>query len=116
MNENGSCFVQISEENAHHVKELMDEVFGVDNCCGLIAFQKTGGFAPMLLSSIFENGDRRRLTSQELFGEYPVLEGRRFQTSILVSAGASKYMLRNFKPKHDYTDFQKDYTDYKLQA
>ena len=30
LTESGSVFVQISDENLHHVKELMDEVFGVD--------------------------------------------------------------------------------------
>ena len=28
LRESGSCFVQISDENLHHVRELMDEVFG----------------------------------------------------------------------------------------
>ena len=27
----GSIFVQISDENVHHVRELMDEVFGAEN-------------------------------------------------------------------------------------
>ena len=31
LKENGSCFVQISEENVHHIRELMDEVFGAKN-------------------------------------------------------------------------------------
>jgi len=39
----GSVFVQISDENLHHVREVMDEVFGADNSCGLIVFQKTSG-------------------------------------------------------------------------
>ena len=29
LSESGSVFVQISDENVHHVRELMDEVFGV---------------------------------------------------------------------------------------
>ncbi len=29
----GSIFVQISDENLHHVRELMDEVFGAENFC-----------------------------------------------------------------------------------
>jgi adenine-specific DNA-methyltransferase len=41
----GSIFVQISEENLHHVRELMDEVFGSDNFAGLIGFVKTSGLA-----------------------------------------------------------------------
>src|SRR3990172_4490852 len=31
LTESGSVFVQISDENVHHVRELMDEVFGVSN-------------------------------------------------------------------------------------
>jgi adenine-specific DNA-methyltransferase len=39
----GSIFVQISDENVHHIRELMDEVYGAENFCGLIAFRKTAG-------------------------------------------------------------------------
>ncbi len=39
--ETGSIFVQISDDNVHHVRELMDEVFGAENACGVIAFRKT---------------------------------------------------------------------------
>jgi adenine-specific DNA-methyltransferase len=31
LHESGSIFVQISDENVHHVRELMDEVFGAGN-------------------------------------------------------------------------------------
>ena len=31
LTDSGSVFVQISDENVHHVRELMDEVFGVGN-------------------------------------------------------------------------------------
>ena len=31
LHESGSVFVQISDENLHHVREIMDEVFGVEN-------------------------------------------------------------------------------------
>ena len=36
----GSIFVQISDENLHHVRELMDEVFGPENFVALIPFRK----------------------------------------------------------------------------
>lgn len=36
----GSIFVQISDENLHHVRELMDEVFGGENFISLIPFRK----------------------------------------------------------------------------
>ncbi|MGO9437012.1 MAG: DNA methyltransferase [Terracidiphilus sp.] len=34
--------MQISDENLHHVIELMDEIFGSKNRCAIIAFKKTG--------------------------------------------------------------------------
>ncbi len=40
LTENGSCFVQISDENMHLVRSLMDEVFGSGNFCSFITFRK----------------------------------------------------------------------------
>jgi very-short-patch-repair endonuclease/DNA modification methylase len=37
----GSCFVQISDENVHLVRSVMDEVFGSENFCSLVSLQKT---------------------------------------------------------------------------
>ncbi|CAK0778457.1 adenine-specific DNA-methyltransferase [Gammaproteobacteria bacterium] len=45
LSESGSVFVQISDENLHHVKELMDEVFSSGNFVSVVAFQTTSGFA-----------------------------------------------------------------------
>ena len=39
----GSCFVQISDENVHLVRNVMDEVFGSENFVSLIVYQKTTG-------------------------------------------------------------------------
>ncbi len=41
LHESGSCFVQISDENIHHVRELLDEVFGPTNFVAQIAFTTT---------------------------------------------------------------------------
>jgi adenine-specific DNA-methyltransferase len=41
LTESGSCFVQISDENVHLVRNLMDEVFGSGNFVSLITLQKT---------------------------------------------------------------------------
>lgn len=40
--DSGSVFVQISDENVHHVRELCDEVFGSSNFISLITVRKTG--------------------------------------------------------------------------
>jgi adenine-specific DNA-methyltransferase len=39
----GSCFVQISDENVHLVRNVMDEVFGSENFVAQILYQKTTG-------------------------------------------------------------------------
>jgi adenine-specific DNA-methyltransferase len=41
LHESGSCFVQISDENVHLVRSLMDEVFGSENFVSQINFRKT---------------------------------------------------------------------------
>ena len=40
LTESGSIFVQIGDENVHRVRDLMEEVFGEENCIGLIWFRK----------------------------------------------------------------------------
>ncbi len=40
LTESGSIFVQIGDENVHRVRALMDEVFGAENCIGVIPFRK----------------------------------------------------------------------------
>jgi adenine-specific DNA-methyltransferase len=41
LTDSGSIFVQIGDENVHRAKDLLDEVFGSENFCSLITFQKT---------------------------------------------------------------------------
>jgi adenine-specific DNA-methyltransferase len=43
LNDSGSIFVQIGEENVHRVRVLLDEVFGADNFVSQITFKTTGG-------------------------------------------------------------------------
>ncbi|MGI2325243.1 MULTISPECIES: DUF559 domain-containing protein [unclassified Methylococcus] len=43
LSESGSVFVQISDENLHHVREVMDEIFGENHFISLITFAKTTG-------------------------------------------------------------------------
>jgi adenine-specific DNA-methyltransferase len=49
LSESGSCFVQISDQNLHHVREVMDEVFGPKNACSVITFSKTTSATSELL-------------------------------------------------------------------
>lgn len=45
LSPSGSIFVQMNVENQHLVRSLLDEVFGSDNFCGLITYQKTSGMS-----------------------------------------------------------------------
>ncbi len=52
LTESGSCFVQISDENVHLVRNLMDEVFGSENFVSLITVKKTGLIGQELLDGV----------------------------------------------------------------
>ncbi|MGI8431851.1 MAG: site-specific DNA-methyltransferase [Chthoniobacterales bacterium] len=52
LHESGSCFVQISDENVHLVRCLMDEVFGSGNFVSLITVQKTTSSTNPQLSNV----------------------------------------------------------------
>lgn len=55
LHESGSVFVQISDENIHIVRNIMDEVFGVKNFVNQISFLTTSGFETNTLSRIGDN-------------------------------------------------------------
>lgn len=50
--DSGSVFVQISDENVHHIREICDEIFGHQNFLSIIQFYTTGGFATNTLSRV----------------------------------------------------------------
>jgi adenine-specific DNA-methyltransferase len=52
LHNSGSIFVQISEENVHHVRELMDEIFGSQNYVNIVQFMKTAGLRSDFLSTV----------------------------------------------------------------
>ena len=125
----GSVFVQISDENMHHVRELMDELFGARNFVTIIQFAKTSGLeAADRVSSACDyllwyardseqfkyrqlwlqkthlrtsgynqvelpNGDRRRLSADEIDGSVPLPTGSKiFTLSDLTKPGpGSRY-------------------------
>lgn len=52
LNDSGSCFVQISDENVHLVRCILDEVFGSENFVSLITYKKTTGNRSVLIDNI----------------------------------------------------------------
>lgn len=51
LTESGSCFVQISDENVHLVRSIMDEVFGSANFISEIVFAKTASITSSYLGT-----------------------------------------------------------------
>jgi len=74
LSETGSVFVQISDENFHHVKELMDEVFGSSNQCAVVTFRKktmplgSDYFEQVADYIIWYAKDRMRIKTRPVFG------------------------------------------------
>lgn len=54
LHDSGSVFVQISDENLHHVREVMDEVFGAPNFAGVISFFKTSSQSSTAIQSVVD--------------------------------------------------------------
>ena len=52
LNNSGSIFVQISDENVHLVRNLMDEIFGGENFVSQIVYTKTAGFATNTIGNV----------------------------------------------------------------
>ena len=79
LHESGSCFVQIGDKNMHHVRELMDEIFGQKNFVTQIYFSTTSGFSTSTLSRVGDYlvwyaRDRTNIKYRQLFQEKPGLE------------------------------------------
>jgi adenine-specific DNA-methyltransferase len=51
LNDRGSVFVQIGDENLHLIRNLLDETFGKDNFVGVITYAKTTGTTGTFLAS-----------------------------------------------------------------
>jgi len=74
LHESGSCFIQISDVNVHHVRAVLQDVFGKDNFAGMITFRKTSSLTAGLLSQnadylLWYARDRAKLKYRQLFVE-----------------------------------------------
>jgi len=54
LTESGSCFVQISDDNLHHVREIMDIIFGKENFVAMIAFRTATSTRSKHLGSLYD--------------------------------------------------------------
>ena len=80
LHPSGSIFVQMSDTNLHHVREVMDEVFGPECFVSQISFQTTSGFRTRTLATLGDfllwyARDPERLKVRKLFEEQPAAPG-----------------------------------------
>lgn len=99
LHESGSVFVQISDENIHHVKELMDEIFGNNNFCSCITFVKTSGFSPLLLSNVSDYllwyaKDKAKVKYRQLFKDKSLGRGFEVYQWIELSNGSRRKLTK----------------------
>ncbi len=86
LNDSGSCFIQIGEDNVHYVRNIMDEVFGYDNFMSIITVRVKGmPFGAKHLENMYDHivwyakdknkvKYRQLFTSREITGEYSFVE------------------------------------------
>ena len=93
LHPSGSIFVQMSDTNLHHVREVMDEVFGEECFVSQISFQTTSGFQTRTLATLGDfllwyARDPERLKVRKLFEEQPVVLGEGNARWVLLPDGS----------------------------
>ena len=95
LHPSGSIFVQMSDTNLHHVREVMDEVFGAECFVSRISFQTTSGFQTRTLATLGDfllwyARDPERLKVRKLFEEQPVVLGEGNARWVLLPDGTCR--------------------------
>lgn len=108
LHESGSVFVQISEENVHLVRNIMDEIFGNGNFVSQIIFKKTTSSSADSLSVVADHliwfaRDRSKLKYRALY-----------QEKIAGEAGATDYGYAQTKDGFRRPSRPSDTTDVRL--
>ncbi|MGE5558560.1 MAG: site-specific DNA-methyltransferase [Bacillota bacterium] len=82
LHESGSIFVQMSDENVHYVRAIMDEVFGIENFISQISFRKktmplgTKTLEQMHDFLLWYAKDYNKLKYHKLWKEYNIVESQ----------------------------------------
>lgn len=88
----GSIFVQISDENVHSVREIMDEVFGRGNFVSQITFQTTSGFDTATIATLGDYllwyaKDKTQVKVRKQFEQQPTILGEANARWVLLADG-----------------------------
>lgn len=91
LTDSGSIFVQISDDNVHHVREVLDEVFP-EGFVSQISFQTTSGFDSTTLPTVGDfllwyAKDKDRVRYNKVFQPQPVELGKGNATWLILPDG-----------------------------
>ena len=95
LHPSGSIFVQMSDTNLHHVREVLDEVFGPERFVSQVSFQTTSGFPTRTRATLGDfllwyARDPERLKVRKLFEEQPAVLGEGNARWILLPDGTCR--------------------------
>lgn len=101
LSQSGSIFVQISDDNVHLVRNLLDEVFGSENFMSLITFKKTSPLGANGLPTVSDYiiwyaKDKENVKYRQLFEPKEIGEGSMY-TSVELENGIRRKMTREEK-------------------
>ena len=121
LRDSGSVFVQISDENVHHVRELCDEVFGACNFVSLITFKKTSPLGSKGLAGISDYlvwyaKDKSRMKYRQLFTEKDAGEGTLYTWLELKDGSRRKMTPDEIRTAKNYPAGARAFTLDKLQS
>lgn len=101
LTQSGSVFVQISDDNVHLVRNLLDEVFGSENFMSLITFKKTSPLGANGLPTVSDYiiwyaKDKENVKYRQLFEPKDIGEGSMY-TSVELPDGSRRKMTKDEK-------------------
>ncbi len=101
MTESGSCFVQISDENVHLVRSIMDEILGSENFVSQITFTKTAPLGASFLPNVcdyflFYAKNKEKMKFRNLFEKKPVGRDTGYQ-HIMLEDGTKRALTKEEK-------------------
>jgi adenine-specific DNA-methyltransferase len=105
LTESGSCFVQISDENVHLVRSLMDEIFGSENFFSLITFKKSlplgsSGLASVSDYIIWFAKDKSKVKYRQLYDDKKFGKGTGY-TWLELADGSRRKMTKEERENPD---------------
>ena len=118
LNPSGSIFVQISDTNVHYVRQVLDEVFGMDNFVSMISFKTNPGLGSKYMSAtgdyiIWYAKDKENAKFNRIYEYRPDEIGGRNASHVLFPDGTSRSVSQEDRNKSlkDFPEGTRFYSD-----